>query len=91
MTDWDSNHADLKWTAPESDGGSPIEKYIIERKDNKTRDWSEEGSSIKLTFTDKGLRQGVEYQFRIIAVNKAGPSAPSEPSKPVVAKPRFGK
>lgn len=37
------------------------------------------------------LTKGQEYEFRIIAVNSAGPSAPSEPSDPVVCKKRYCK
>lgn len=33
--------------------------------------------------------EGHEYEFRVIAVNKVGPSVPSDISKSVVAKPRF--
>ena len=36
-----------------------------------------------------GLSEGKEYEFRVVAINKAGPSKPSEPSKLVIAKPRF--
>lgn len=34
------------------------------------------------------LKQGEEYQFRVIAKNKAGKGQPSEPSDRVIAKPR---
>ena len=37
-----------------------------------------------------GLTEGKEYEFRVVAVNKAGPSQPSEPSRVQIAKPRFG-
>ena len=36
------------------------------------------------------LTEGEQYQFRVIAVNQAGPSEPSEPSDTVTCKPRFG-
>lgn len=35
------------------------------------------------------VKEGHEYEFRVIAVNKVGPSIPSDISKSVVAKPRF--
>jgi len=38
--------------------------------------------------TVPNLTEGEEYQFRIIAVNKAGPGEASEPSDSVIAKPR---
>jgi len=37
------------------------------------------------------LVEGVKYQFRVRAVNKAGPGTPSDPSDPIVAKDRFSK
>ena len=41
--------------------------------------------------TAPNLVEGEEYEFRVIAVNKGGPGEPSEPSKSVIAKPRFRK
>ena len=32
VTDWDKDHADLKWAKPDSDGGAPITGYVIEYK-----------------------------------------------------------
>ncbi len=31
-TDWDKDHVDLQWQAPATDGGAPIEKYVIEKR-----------------------------------------------------------
>jgi Fibronectin type III domain. len=46
-------------------------------------DWEPAGecSPDKCEATVKDLKEGNEFQFRIIAVNKAGPSEPSDASK----------
>lgn len=32
VVDYDKDRAEIKWTHPKSDGGSPLSKYIIEKK-----------------------------------------------------------
>lgn len=49
-----------------------------------------ENVAAMLKYTVKGLTQGTEIEFRVIAVNKAGPGEPSEATKPVTVKPMQG-
>lgn len=84
---------DLVWKEPISDGGSPITSYIIEKKDKYSTMWEKaaETQTPECKGTVTGLVEGNEYQFRVIAVNKAGPGVPSDASKTFTAKPRFRK
>lgn len=89
-TDWDKDHVDLSWAAPESDGGAPITGYTVEKRKKGTAKWHPAakvvGPATSATVPD--LEEGEEYEFRVIALNKAGPSEPSDPSRSVIAKPR---
>lgn len=89
--DWSANHIELIWKEPASNGGSPITGYIIERKDKYSPMWEKalETSTDTPLATVNGLIEGNEYQFRVVALNKAGASEPSEPGKTFVAKPRY--
>ena len=91
--DWDVDRVDLKWEPPKSDGGAPITGYIIEKKEKFSSHWEEAivTDSPQPRGRVPGLKEGSTYQFRVRAVNKAGPSEPSEPTKPHVAKARFRK
>ncbi len=93
VKDWSESHMDLEWTEPIDDGGSPITGYIIEKKSLSNPEWVKcgqiEGNRCK--GTARNLTEGEEYQFRIIALNKAGPSDPSSPSRLKEARPRFSK
>ena len=32
-TNWDKDFVELEWAKPKEDGGAPITKYIVEKKD----------------------------------------------------------
>ena len=96
--DYSPNHADLAWSPPETDGGAPITHYIIEQKEKNMGQWVEgkvltvkevEAMGNKIKGKIGGLVEGCEYQFRIRAVNKGGPSIPGPPSESMIAKHRF--
>jgi predicted phage tail protein len=90
VLDWDKDHVDIEWTPPKKDGGAPITGYIIEKKP-RFGNWEKacEVSNFKPEARIPNLKEGEEYEFRVIAVNKGGPGEPSEPSAAVVCKPRF--
>lgn len=68
----------LQWKAPESDGGAPIESYIVERRDKSAKEWNTVGQvnatedSVYQIVDDKVV-EDKEYYYRVKAVNKAGP------------------
>lgn len=90
VVDWSADHVDLEWPAPLDNGGSPITGYIVQKKEKGSPFWSKgvtvQGNTTKATVPD--LREGAEYEFRIIAVNKVGESEPSEPSDMVLCRHR---
>jgi len=98
IVDWSPTHADLVWDPPASDGGAPITHYVIEQKEKNMGQWVEgktltvkevEALGNKIKGKCDGLVEGQEYQFRIRAVNKGGPSKPGPPSESMIAKHRF--
>jgi len=85
----DSNERQMtiRWKAPIDDGGMPITSYHIEAK-SVGGDWQpwEILDLPETTAVLTKLQKGFEYQFRVIAINKAGKSEPSHPSRPKLAK-----
>lgn len=83
----------LSWSAPTSDGGSPITNYILEMKSSVLFRWTPVTSD-KITdteYTVSKLTEGEEYEFRVIAENRAGQGKPSDSCKPVKAVTPVGK
>lgn len=73
----------LTWERPETDGGSEIDGYILEKRDKEGVRWTKcnKRRLNDLRFRCTGLAEGHYYQFRVMAENAAGVGAPSEPSE----------
>lgn len=76
----------LNWVAPANDGGSKVISYIIEKCPTTAERWQRVAQSRDTHYTVVNLFGGTSYQFRVIAENKFGQSAPSETSGPVMTK-----
>ena len=90
--DWSQTHFELAWKEPLSDGGAPSGGYASEKRDKYSGGMWERVAEISDNICRgkvMNLIENLEYQFRILAFNKAGFSEPSEPTKPMVAKARF--
>ena len=92
-SDIDATKMTVSWTPPKSDGGSPIIGYTVERKETTSTRWIKVNADLvsKTSLLVTGLTEKSEYQFHVIAENKAGPGPASEPSDVYMAKPPYGK
>lgn len=70
----ESSSVALKWSAPDSDGGVPLEGYILEyRSEGATRWMTASAEPIReKRFTVGNLKKDLSYEFRVAAQNKAG-------------------
>ena len=82
----------LSWSPPISDGGSPIEHYVIESRTPYNPRWGKLNlPPIRGTACDLAdFMEGEEREFRVIAVNEAGLGKPSQPIGPIKFKTPFG-
>lgn len=74
----------LTWTEPQHNGGRPITGYIIEKRENFGLLWTRDNKEpvTDTTYSIKGLIEGYQYEFRVIAQNQIGLGKPSEPTHP---------
>ena len=83
----------LSWDKPESDGGSRIQGYWIEKRECGTTIWQKVNTMICLT-TQINISHLIEdraYEFRVFAVNEAGSGPESKNSQPVKVQDPHGK
>lgn len=76
-------HVVIEWLKPESDGGSEIKTYIVDKRETSSTRWTRVNKNYTIYDTRlkiTGLLEGSEYQFRVTAVNAAGDSQPSDTS-----------
>ncbi|NXW19345.1 IGFN1 protein, partial [Circaetus pectoralis] len=73
------------WKAPRKTGNSRIVGYIVQKRKKGTMTWLPVNNvpiaDKKLKMTN--LKKGLQYEFRVAAVNAAGIGDASEPSQPV--------
>ena len=94
VKDYWTDYITVIWDRPDSDGGSPFTSYIIEKRDVSRPTWLKAGEvgADCTEFKAISLFEGVEYSFRVYAVNKVGPSKQAaELDQPCKAKMPFGK
>src|SRR5436190_1932533 len=85
----------LTWSAPNSNGGSPITNYRIYRGTSSNGETLLATIGNVLTYTDTSVTNGVTYYYQVSAVNAAGEGprsneASATPSPPPPPPPDFG-
>lgn len=95
VTDKSTSSVTLSWTPPEKDGGSPIKGYIVEVQDEGSHEWRRINTPEKLilsnSYTVSGLKENKKCRFRIVAVNAAGESEPSQRTSDIIVQDILGK
>jgi len=72
----------LDWKEP-VDGGRPA-AYKIQRRSPGTTDWTDVGMAIESEITLYGQEPGIEFEYRVIAANKAGEGPASNVARAVL-------
>ena len=77
----------MSWTAPASDGGSPIIGYVVTPYVGLVSQGPRYFVSGATTQTVRGLTNGTTYRFRVRAWNSVGVSGFSKVTNPVTPSP----
>ena len=65
-------------------GGGAVAAYKIQRRLRPSGAWTDAGMAVESETTITGQERGKEWEYRVIAVNKAGKGEPSNTVKEVL-------
>jgi len=78
-----SGTVDLTWSAPGSNGGAPIDLYLVQYSTDGSS-WSNAFTTAALSGSATGLSNGTSYTFRVLAHNSQGYGPASGASNAVI-------
>ena len=83
------NYIKFQWKKPLNDGGNPVKGYLIECREILSTEWIQcNNFPTKHTeYMANNVLEGFTYEFRVKAVNDAGPGNASKPSNTQKAEP----
>uniref|UniRef100_A0A3P8WET1 Titin n=1 Tax=Cynoglossus semilaevis TaxID=244447 RepID=A0A3P8WET1_CYNSE len=87
VSDSSNSSISLEWSRPAEDGGMEILGYIIEMVTGDETEWKRVNPELVpvTNYTVMGLQTGVQYRFRIAAVNHVGRGEEKETLEPAQA------
>jgi hypothetical protein len=89
--DHSENSITIAWTRPKVEGGDPTSGYVVEKREKGSNKWLpvfNVNDKLKDTeCTIKSLQDGKEYEFRVAAINRAGPGDWCETTEAIQARP----
>ncbi|ELT96016.1 hypothetical protein CAPTEDRAFT_49277, partial [Capitella teleta] len=81
VTEYFKSSISISWQAPESDGGSPVTGYNVERRLVSSKRWLKinKETVTETNYTDTDVVEDNEYEYKTMAENSVGVGPPSEP------------
>uniref|UniRef100_A0A8C7C7F6 Immunoglobulin like and fibronectin type III domain containing 1, tandem duplicate 3 n=1 Tax=Oncorhynchus kisutch TaxID=8019 RepID=A0A8C7C7F6_ONCKI len=80
-----ANCINLEWVPPSNTGGTNILGYHLEKRKKGSNLWGSI-NNVKEPIKVKDVIEGIEYEFRVAAINISGAGEPSTPSEFVIAR-----